>query len=107
MSHWRGSPHIRHLTFSESTATPTGLAAVEAHFLAVGKYDALEPDCLRAVGELIADAGDHVAGLQGRLGPAVGLHPVGGGATDLPFLRRAVTGLNLKGDHWVRIGPQE
>src|SRR5438094_226356 len=86
----------------------TGLAAgVEAHFLAVGQYGAFEPDDLLAVGELIADARDHVAGLHRRLGPAVGLHPVDGGATDQPFLLQAVTGLNLQGYHRVRICPHE
>src|SRR5712691_4974331 len=83
------------------------LAAVEAQFLAVGQYGALEPDDLLAVGELIADARDHVAGLHCRLGPAVGLHPFEGGATDQPFLLLAVIGLNLKGHHRVRICPRE
>ena len=63
-----------------------GLAgSVEAHFLAVGEYDAFEPDDLLAVGELIADARDHVAGLDRRLGPTVRLHPVDGGPPTNPF----------------------
>src|SRR6266550_1924454 len=89
------------------TVQSTGLLAVEAQFLAVGQYGTLEPDDLLAIGELIADARDHVAGLHCRLGPAVGLHPVDGGATDQPFLLPAVTGLNLKGHHRVRVSPHE
>src|SRR5207247_6110311 len=57
----------------------TGLAAVEAQVLAVGQYDALEPDDLLAVGELIADARDYVAGLVRRLCYEVGLQPCYGG----------------------------
>src|SRR6476646_5286801 len=88
-------------------ASSTSLAAVEAEFLAVVQYDVLQPDDLLAVGKLIPDASDHVAGLHRRFGPPVGLHPVEGGATHLPFLRPAVTGLHLKSHHRVRIGPHE
>src|SRR6202047_5461467 len=85
----------------------SSLFAVEAQFLAVGQYDALKPEDLLAVGKLIADARDHVAGLHHRLGPPVSLHPVDRGATDLPFLRPTVIGLNLKSHHRGRIGPLE
>src|SRR5256885_9794747 len=85
----------------------TGLAAVEAQFLAVGQYDALEPDDLLAVGELIAGARDHVAALDRRLGPAVRLHPVDGGPTDQPLLHLAVISPNLDGDHLVTVLPRD
>src|SRR5438477_12449030 len=81
---------------AETFAEFAGLAAVEAQFLAVGQYGALEPHDLLAVGELIADARDHVARLHRRLGPAVGLHAVDGGPTDHPFLLPALIGRNLK-----------
>src|SRR5262245_60183021 len=83
------------------------LTAIEAHFLTVGEYNALEPDDLLAVGELIADPGDHVAGLHRRLGPAIGLHPIDGGTANLPFLHPSVTGLNFKGHPRVRLGPRK
>src|SRR5438105_14817946 len=58
------------------------LAAVNAQFPAVGQHHPLEPDDLLAVRELVADARDHVARPDGRLGPAVRLHAVDGRATD-------------------------
>src|SRR6266581_4389033 len=76
-----------------------GLAAVHPDLLAVGQHRLLEPDDLLAVGELIADARDHVAGLDRRLGPAVRLHPVDGGTTDQPLLDPAVNGAHLDGNH--------
>src|SRR5580692_5710960 len=82
-------------------------AGVYANLLAVGQYDTLKPDDLLAVGVLIADARDYVAGFHRRLGPAVRFHPDDGGAADLPFLRSAVIGLNLESNHRVRIGPHE
>src|SRR6516162_849929 len=36
--------------------------AVKAQFFTVGQYDALEPDDFIAVGELITDAHEHIAG---------------------------------------------
>src|SRR5262245_3548408 len=93
---------------AETDATQSkGLAAVEAQFLAIRQDDALEPDDLLTIGELIAGARDHVAGFHRRLGPPVGLHPVDGGATDLPLLRLSFSVLYLKSHHRVRIGPRK
>jgi hypothetical protein len=83
------------------------LAAVDADFLAVGQHRPLEPDDLLAVGKLITDARDHVARLDRRLGPAVRLHPIGGGPTNQPFLDAAVISPNLEGNHRVRVCPHE
>src|SRR5438132_1132845 len=58
------------------------LAAVNAQLPAVGQHHPLEPDDLLAVRELVADARDHVARPDRRLGPAVRLHAVDGRATD-------------------------
>src|SRR5262249_7165296 len=85
----------------------TGLAAVQAQFLAVGQYDAFEPDDLLTVGELICDARDRGARFPRWFGPAVGLHSVDRGATDQPFLRPSLIALNLESHHRVRIGPRE
>src|SRR5439155_2574613 len=83
------------------------LAAVEAHLLAVGQHGSFEPDDLLAVGKLIADARDHVAGLDRRLGPAVRFHPIDGGPTDQPLFGPAVIGPDLEGNHRVRVCPRE
>src|SRR5579862_3921186 len=80
---------------------------VDAYLLAVGQYHPLQLDDLLAVEILISDARDHIARLHRRLVPAVPFHPGDGGAADLPLLRPAVIGLNLKSDHRVRIGPHE
>ena len=56
---------------------------------------------------LVADAGDHVAGLHGGFRPAVGFHADDGGATDLPSLRFTVAGLGVESDHGVWVRPAE
>src|SRR5687767_13670154 len=63
------------------TDSRSGLATVDSDLLAVGHHDPFQPDDLLAVGELIANARDRVAGLDRRLCPSDGFHPVDRGST--------------------------
>src|SRR5688572_9412412 len=83
------------------------LSAVDADLLAVREHDALEADDFLAVGELIAGAGDHVARLHRRAGPAVGFHPVQRGPADHPRLLLTTIGRDVERDHRVPVRPPE
>src|SRR6185436_7070418 len=84
-----------------------GLAAIQQHRLAVSEHHAFEPDDLLAVAELLPDSCQHVTGLDGCLRPAVGFHPVDGGAADLPSLHPSVVRADFERDHRVRVLPDE
>src|SRR5688572_11800174 len=85
--------------------TRTSAATVKEHLLAAGHHDLVQPQNALTVREAMPGRGDHVAGLERGLVPAVGFHAYGAGAADAPLLDGAIFDFDVETDHHVRVAP--